>query len=174
MLNLSDKDFGGHLQPLLEKRELIISNWEGYIEKNPRTPELIALYKEANTKSSYSFPVLHEGKIMGYFCIEFTHKINELMNEDINRLRSICTQAGIALYHAELYLNTQEALQSRVELLNKFKNGIEKPVEEILKSSKVLSELEIERDKQKEHLNNIINSCNQLLELTKDIFDTKY
>lgn len=168
-LNLDDKDFGGYIQPLLDKRELIIPNWEGYIEKNPKTPELIALYKEANVKSSYSFPVLYEGTIMGYFCVEFTHKINELMDEDINRLRSICTQAGIAMYHAELYLEAQEALQSKGQIIEKVKSGIEKPVDDILKVSKILSELELKRDKQKEYLNNIINSCNELLELTKNI-----
>lgn len=169
--DFSSAEMGNHIQPLLDKRELIIPNWEGYIEKTPPASELVALYKEANVKSSYSFPVLYEGSIMGYFCIEFTHKINELLEEDINRLRSICTQAGIAMYHAELYLEAQKALQEKGEIIAKVKNGIEKPVDEILKTSKALSELECERDKQKEYLNNIINSCNQLLELTKDISD---
>lgn len=168
-IDFSDKSMGGHIKPLIDKRELIIPNWKRYLDENPKTPDLITLYEEAHVQSSYSFPVLYEGRIMGYFCIEFTHKINELMDEDINRLRSICTQAGIALYHAELYLEAQKALQSKGELIAKFKVGIEKPVDNILKTSKFLSELELERDKQKECLNNIINSCNQLLELTKDI-----
>ncbi len=171
--DFSNETTSGHIQPLLEKREILIPNWAGYIEKNSKTPELLALYKEANTKSTYSFPVLYEGRIMGYFCIEFTHKINELLDEDINRIRNICTQAGIALYHAELYLEAQQALQSKEELISKVKIGIEKPVDEILKTSRVLSELELERDKQREYLNNIINSCNQLLELTRDISNIK-
>lgn len=172
-VDFSIAEMGGHIQPLLDKREITIPNWDGYTEKNPKTPKLLELYSQANVKSSYSFPVLFEGRIMGYFCIEFTHKINELMDEDINRLRSICTQAGIALYHAELYLEAQKALQSKGEFINKVKNGIEKPVDNILKTSKVLSELELERDKQKEYLDNIIKSCNQLLELTKDIYSNK-
>lgn len=167
--DFSTPEMISHLQPLLDKRELIIPNWGNYVEKNMEPSKLVEQYKEANVKSSYSFPVLYEGKIMGFFCIEFTRRINELMDEDISRLRSICTQAGIALYHAELYLDAQKALQSKGELITKVKNGIEKPVDDILKSSKVLSELELERDKQKECLNNIIKSCNQLLELTKDI-----
>lgn len=170
-LDLSSEDFGGHIKPLQDKRELIIPNWEGYIEKNPETPELIALYKDANVKSSYSFPVLYEGEIMGYFCVEFTHKINELMDEDINRLRSICTQAGIAMYHAELYLEVQQALQSKGELIARFKSEIKKPVDNIMETSKILSEQILEHKKQQEYLNNIINSCNQLMELTKDISD---
>lgn len=164
-------EMDNYFQPLLDKREMIIPNWEKSMEKIPLSLGLVALYKEANVKSSYSFPVLYEGEIMGYFCIEFTHKINELIEEDINRIRSICTQAGIALHHADLYLKAQEALQSKSKLIIKVKNGIEEPVDNILKTSKVLSELELERDKQKEYLNNIINSCNQLLDLTRDITD---
>lgn len=170
-INFSNKDFGDHIQPLLGKRELIIPNWTGYIEKNHRTTELIDLYEQADTKSSYSFPVLYEGRIMGYFCIEFTHRINELMDEDINRLRSICTQAGIALYHAELYLEAQKAIQSKGELIIKVKNGIKVPVDNIMQTSKILSEQILEHKKQQEYLNNIVNSCEQLLELTKDISD---
>lgn len=172
-LDLFDASFGNHFQILLNKRELLIPNWEGYIENNTKTPELIDLYKEASVKSSYSFPVLYEDRIMGYFCIEFTNKINELMDEDINRLRSICTQAGIAMYHAELYIEAQKALQDKGALIVKVQSGIKEPVENIMESSKILSEKQLERDKQKEYLNNIINSCNKLLELTKDISDIK-
>lgn len=160
-----------HIQQLVEKRELIIPNWAEYIKKTSQTPEFIAFYEEANVKSSYGFPVLYEERKMGYFCIDFTHNIVELLDEDIARLRSICTQAGIALYHAELYLQAQEALQSKGAIIVKVKHGIEKPVETIITSSKALSELKLERDKQLEYLNNIIASCNQLLELTKEIND---
>lgn len=163
-LNLSDKDFGGHIQPLLEKRELIIPNWQKYIEKNTKTPELMALYKEANVKSSYSFPVLYEGRIMGYFCVEFTNKTNELLDEDISRLRSICTQAGIALYQAELYLEAHE-------LIATVQSRIKEPVDNIIKASKILSEQQLEKEKQQECLNRIIRCCNKLMELTKNISD---
>jgi len=170
--DLSGSIMGRHIQPLAEKREIIIPNWKGYIEKTSKNPEFIALYENANVQSSYGFPVLYEGRIMGAFCIEFTHKISELLDEDINRIRNICTQAGIALYHAELYLQAQEALQSRGDLIARVKSGIKEPVDNIIKTSKVLSELGLEHDKQLEYLSNIINSCNQLLELTKDISDT--
>lgn len=170
--DLSGSIMSGHIQPLVEKREIIIPNWKRYIEKTSKDAAFITLYENANVQSSYGFPVLYEGRIMGYFCIEFTHKINELLDEDINRIRNICTQAGIALYHAELYFKTQEAWKSRRELIARVKSGIQEPVNNIIKTSKVLSELGLEHEKQLEYLNNIINSCNQLLELTKDISDT--
>lgn len=169
--DVSGSTMRGHIQPLIEKRELIIPNWKGYIEKNPKEPEFISLYKDANVRSSYGFPVMYEGTIMGYFCIEFTHKISELLNEDINRIRNICTQAGIALYHAGLYMQVQEALQSKREFITRVRNGIKEPVDNIIRISKALSELKCEQDKQQEYLNNIVGSCNKLMELTKDISD---
>lgn len=160
------------LEPLLNKRELLIPNWNEYFDKHPQNEEFLELYKDTNLKSGYKFPVLYEGKLMGFFCLDYTHNFVELPDEDISRVRSICTQAGIALYQAELYATAQEALQSREVLIAKVKNGIEDPVNNILKTSKVLSEQKLELEKQQEYLNNIINSCNQLMELTKNISDT--
>lgn len=132
------------------------------------------LYKNANIKSAYKFPVIYEGHLLGFFCLDYTHDFVELPEKDISRVRSICTQAGIALYQAELYEEAQKALQSKGELIKKVKTGIEEPVDNILKTSKTLSEQELEHNKQQAYLNNIINSCHQLIELTKDISDITY
>lgn len=160
-----------HLQPLLEKRELIIPVWDEYIKTASENKDLMSLYKDADIKSSYSYPVLYEGTLIGYFCIDFTHKIVELSNEDIIVIRSICTQAGIALYHAELYLKAQEAIRTKEKLIAKVSEEIKEPVNTIIKNSKILSELELKREEQKEYFNSIIDSCNQLLELTKNIIN---
>lgn len=161
----------GYIQGLLENRERLIPNWKDYLEKNPQTPEFIEFFKQSNVKSSYSFPVLYEGARMGYFCIAFTSKVCELSNEDIKRIRSICSQAGIALYHAELYMKAQEALQVKSKIISRVKAELKEPVDNIIKVSKTLSEFELAREKQLEYLNNIINSCNELMELTKNILD---
>ena len=167
--DLSSTPIKEHIQPLIDKRELLIPCWNEYIQNNSKSQEFISIYEDANIESSYSFPVLYEGTIMGYFCIEFTHKICELLDEDIKRIRSICTQAGIALHHAELYMKAQAALQSKERIIEKVKCGIKEPVDNIIKTSKVLSELVLEHDKQLEYLSNILDSCNQLMELTRDI-----
>ncbi len=171
--DLSNSIMAEHMQLLMEKRERIIPNWKEYIEKHPQTPEFISFHSETKIKSSYSFPVLYEGTMMGYFCVAFTSKTCELTDDDIKRIRSICSQAGIALYHAELYLKTQEALQAKSRIIAKVKRSIQEPVESIIKNSKTLSEIELARDKQIEYLDNIINSCNELLELTKNILDVR-
>lgn len=164
----------GFLEPLLNKRELIIPNWNEYLKNHPQNEEFMELYKEANIKSGYKFPVIYEGKLLGFFCLDYTHDFVELPDEDISRVRSICTQAGIALYQAELCAEAQKALQSKGELIKKVKNGIEEPIDNILKTSKTLTEQELEHNKQQAYLNNIINSCHQLIELKKDISDITY
>ncbi|MDD3435809.1 MAG: PocR ligand-binding domain-containing protein, partial [Candidatus Gastranaerophilales bacterium] len=122
--DFSSSTMSAYIQPLIDGRELLIPNWKGYVENNPAPAEFTKLYEEANVQSSYNFPVLYEGRKMGYFCIEFTHKICELLEEDINRIRNICSQAGIALYHAELYMQAQEALQAKGQIIAKVKRGI--------------------------------------------------
>lgn len=169
--DFSNPTLKGFLEPLLNKRELIIKNWNEYIKNHPQDKEFIELYKDANIKSGYKFPVIYEGRLLGFFCLDYTHDFVELPDEDINRVRIICTRAGIALYQAELYTEAQNALQSKGKLIEKVKNGIEEPVDNILKTSKMLAEQELEYNKQQEHLSNIINSCHQLIELTKNISD---
>lgn len=162
------KDVGEHAQLLLEKREIKITDFDKYTSENPSMKkDLIPRYVDFDVKSSYNFPVLHQTDIMGYFCIEFTTRICELSNEDISRIRGICTQAGIALYHAELFLQAQQCAVSKEVPVSKISEQIKRPVNEILDLSLNLSKNEFERKVQMEYLNMIIDSCNQLLELTK-------
>lgn len=166
----SNKDISDHVQLLLGKREIKITNFDEYIKENPNISKgLMSRYGNFDVKSSYNFPVLHQNDIMGYFCIEFTNRVFALSDEDINRIRSICTQAGIALYHAELYLRAQQCALLKNSSITEISEQIKKPANEILDLSKLLSKNEFERKAQIEYLNTIIDSCNQLLELTKNI-----
>lgn len=165
-----NQDPNEHTQLLLEKREIKITNLDEYINKNPNIDKgLISRYVDFDVKSSYSFPVLHQTDIMGYFCIEFTNKIDKLSDEDINRIRGICTQAGIALYHAELYLQAQQCAFSKEASISELSKQIEKPAHAILDLSLRLAQNEFERKAQIEYLKTIGESCNQLLDLTKNI-----
>lgn len=157
-----------YIQFLLEKRELKIYSWDEYIKQNPKGQDFIDLFVDADVKSSYNFPVLYQQSIMGFFCIEFTRRTFRLSDEDIARIRSICTQTGIALYHAQLYLQAQQCINGGTNISEVF-GKIEEPVNEILDTSKLMSENEFERGVQIEYLNHIILACNKLLELTKDV-----
>jgi len=166
----SDPHVSEYIQPLLEKRELNIFCWDDYIKVNSKSQDFISLFVDADVKSSYNFPVIYEGKVMGYFCIEFTKdECIKLSDEDISRLRSMCSQAGIALFHAELYLKAQQAAVCKSEYIEKLPSKIEESVNEILDASTLLAQNEYERAVQVEYLNKIIQRCHQLSELTKDV-----
>ena len=169
----SNPDIKEHIQFLLEKREIKIPDWHEYIKQHPEKPESFrTIYENADVESSYNFPVLYQDKLMGYFCIEFTNRIYKLLDDDINRIRNICTQAGIALYHAEMYMKAQQSMFSKAEFIAKYAQNIEEPVNDIIETTELLSKNEFERIIQIQYLNHIINSCNELLELTKDVYDS--
>lgn len=151
------------MQPILEKRELNIYSWDEYINNNKKGEDFIKFFKNYNIKSSYSFPIIYQQNIMGFFCINFTKEANALSDEDINRIRSMCTQAGIALFHAELYSKANNCLKSRNSFIREIKN----PTNEILDISVLLSENDFEHTKEIEYLNKIINSCDKILNLTE-------
>ncbi|MDD3436765.1 MAG: PocR ligand-binding domain-containing protein [Candidatus Gastranaerophilales bacterium] len=176
--NIGEKSFIGYdwskpeirnyIQPLLEKREIKIANWEEYIQNHPEMNEAFrTLYEDLDIKSSYNFPVLYQDEIIGHFCLEFTQQVCKLSEEDFEKIRSICTQAGIALYHSELYLKAQECAISKESFVNEFFEKIKTPTNKILDTSMLMYHNEFERSVQLEYLNSIISSCNQLLELTK-------
>ena len=179
LANPSEKSFIGYdwskdsikdyFQAILEKREVKIFSMEEYIKEKQVDGDIINLLEEAKVKSSYSFPVLYQDKIMGAFCLDFTQKNFKLSDEDIDRIRNMCTQAGVALYHAALYEAAQQCFKSKKIISSEFSEKIKKPANEILDKSTLLSENEFERGVQIEYLNAIINACSQLLDLTKNI-----
>lgn len=118
-----------YIQPLIEKREFKIACWDEYVKKNVLSEDFKLRFEDANVKSSYNFPVLYEGTIMGFFCIEFVHEgCRKLSDEDISNIRNICAQAGIALYHAELYRKEKEtAERERIlrEVINKIRSSLD-------------------------------------------------
>lgn len=168
----SDESMNEYIQPLLEKRELKIFCWEDYIKENKKGQGFISRFEDARVNSSYNFPVIYEGGIIGYFCIEYTKETcNKLSEADVNRIRSMCTQAGIALYHAELYLKARHTAVFNETYIENISQKIEAPTKSILDSSTKLSQNEFPRNVQIEYLDSIINSCDKLLELTKNISD---
>ena len=159
-----------HIKPLTEKREIRIPNWPDYIEKsNLKGQHACFICDEFDIKSSYKFPVIYQDKMVGFFGFEFTKDFYVLSEDDVTRIRSICTQAGIALYHAELYQNAQKCYFQDKKTLSILAEKIKMPVEKIIETSTLLSQREFERNIQLEFLNCIIESCNELLELTKNI-----
>lgn len=165
----SQAEASGYIQPLLEKRELNIYSLDEYLEQNEKDQDFIYLFLNANVKSSYNFPILYQNNIMGFFCIEFTQQEVKLTEEDIQRLRNMCTQAGIALYHAKLYQQAQQLTFSKEIFLSEISDKIKKPTNEILEITTLLSENKFDRTVEIDYLNKIIISCNELIELTNNV-----
>lgn len=154
------------IQPLLEKRELNIYSWDEYIQQNKKGQDFINFFEGYNIKSSYNFPIVYQQNIMGFFCIDFVNEPKVLSEEEISRLRNMSSQAGIALYHAELYTKAQECFNLKEALTSEVYRKVREPVQGILDTSIQLTQQDFERENAIIYLNKIINSCNQLLELT--------
>lgn len=157
------------IQPLLEKRELNIDDFDDYIRRNPKGQDFIDFFITYDIKSSYNFPIIYENELLGFFCLDYIGKPNILSNEDISRIRSICTQAGIALYHANLYMKAKDCEISKKSFISNFSEKIRYPVREIIDISTLLSQNEFERMIEAEYLNKILDSCNYLLAMTTEM-----
>lgn len=154
-----------YIQPLLEKRELNIFCWEEYIRNNTKSYEFIKLFEDFKVKSSYNLPVLYQGEIMGYFCIEFTHgSCHKLSDEDINRIRSMCTQAGIALYHADLYNQAQENTRIQAEFMANTAKDCIPFLTSICELTGSLLSSDISKEEQSEKIIKINQIATQMLE----------
>lgn len=168
--NISASEF---IQPLLEKREFLIESLDEYIEKSNKSQDFISLFKDANIQSSYNFPVLYQGEIMGFFCIDFSKEIHKLSTEDINRIRSMCTQAGIALYHADLLTQIQESTKEKEKFILEIASGSKAILENIVEISSQMANTEAKCEEHIKHISRINDVVKQLLELTsKFITDT--
>lgn len=158
-----------YIQPLLEKRELHIYNWHEYIQSNIRSQNFINLFENKGIKSSYSFPVMYQQKIMGFFSINFIKRVHRLNDEDINRIRSICSQAGIALYHANLYIEAQKSVQEHTKFVNRLSGELKEPLDLIIEFSAIKSLHEIECAEEVKHLNLINDNAKKLSYFLEDI-----
>lgn len=160
------------IKPLLEKREFNIFCWDEYIQDNPKGHDLASFFESINVKSSYNLPVLYQGQIMGFFCIDFCKTdCQKLSDEDINRIRNMCTQAGIALYHADLFIKAQESVKIKGTLIANIANGANTLLNNILELSDAMSKTEEKCDDHISHLNKINKITKELLDFTDSITD---
>lgn len=169
-LDWSDGSFAEYIQPMLEKRELKIDCWDDFIKTNYKSPDFISRFENYNVKSSYNLPVIHEGRIMGYFCVEFTKNVCvKLSDEDINRIRGMCSQAGIALFHAELFIKAEEASKLKEMVITKITSGATSMLNNIVEISEEMSKTELQCDQHIEHMNHINEIVKKLLDFTENI-----
>lgn len=157
-----------YIQPILEKREFHIFDLDEYIKHKTPSLELINFLKSIGIKSNYNFPVIYQHKIIGFFSISYVRDIHILTSEDINRIRNICTQAGIAMYHADLYKEAQKSVQAHAEFINKLSIELKDPLTLIVKFSEDLSTQHFEREEEMQYFTNINDNAKKLLYFIDD------
>ena len=168
-LDLSNDSVQEYIQLLAEKKELKIPSWDEYMQDNQNNIDLLAFFEGANIKSSYSVPLTYQQRLLGSFCIDFTQKVYILSDEDINNIRNMCTQCGIALYHAELYQEAKALAKSKEAFITQMSHNLKTPLNVINGFSEILSRSEIHHDKLIEYLDGVNNSAQQVLDLTNYI-----
>lgn len=167
----SNESIQDDIKALIDKREMLIYDWEENIKKMKKSQEYINFFEGANIKSNYNIPVIYQQRLLGCFCIEFTQKICKLSVEDINSIRNMCTQCGIALYHAKLYLKTKELAQSKADFITKMSHNLKTPLNVITGFAEILAKSEIHHDKLIDYLNSVNVSAAQVLDLTNYIIN---
>lgn len=113
------KELRAFIEPLKKGKEVNFSDLDEYINKNHlQNTEIYKLFKSAKMNSSYNIPVQLQGKIKGYFSINYEKKGVALDKIHLNFLRIISEHLAFALYHAKLHENENLAL-NREKLLRK-------------------------------------------------------
>ncbi len=159
------------VQPLINREEVNIVNWEEYVETSEKRCGFVEEFMEANIKSTYNIPVVYKDNLLGFFALDFTREAKELSDDDMAFLRNIAHQMANGLFHSNLYISVEEASRKKGEFIANMSHEIKTPLNIIIGFSEVLSEVEFERSRQVEYLNNIKNSGKHLLNLTNDIID---
>lgn len=75
------------------------------------TPEE-GFLKEYNIKSSYNVPIYYANTLLGFIITFYTQDYKDLDKNDLEFLRTIATQAGIAINQAELYTTIQKTAEN--------------------------------------------------------------
>ncbi|MEI7474062.1 MAG: MASE3 domain-containing protein [bacterium] len=71
-----------------------------------------------NIKSSIVIPVIHSDQLLGVLAINYTKKQKHITEDDLNFVRVLANQSGVALYQARLYTNEKKSAE-REKVLRK-------------------------------------------------------
>lgn len=115
-INLAEPQYEYFYRTFMEKAEIIAPYWDKYIESSN---ELSLIYKDHlkpfGIKSGYIFPIEHAGDLLAVLYINFVKDIRVLSQDEVNGLRVLTGQIGVAISQATLYKEAQKkAEQERI------------------------------------------------------------
>ena len=125
-----------------------------------------------NIKSNYCFGLFDGDRFMGSFIVQYK-EVTHLNNDDINLLKSIVSQASIALKQAELYSQAQQASRAKSEFLASMSYEFRTPLNAIIGFTDMIRSgmYGALPDKISRHLDIVSKSSKHLLNLINDILD---
>lgn len=165
----SDPKIIEYIQPMIERREFNIPNWEEYIRQHPKSKDFIFLFEDASVKSSYNFPVFYQGDLLGYFCIEFTKEVKVLTENEINLIRNICSQTGVALHHSYLYEKIKNTLNKKDIYIQNMSVELKNQIKTAKSIVQKLVQTQMESEERERYVNKLHEICTTVTSITDRI-----
>jgi GAF domain-containing protein/signal transduction histidine kinase len=123
------------------KNEMNISDVDNYgWPKTYECAETKNWFKNIGIQSTYNIPILYSNELMGFFCIDYTEQKYDMKSEELEFLRILTKQCGIALYQSKLFdrerqlaerENSLRTITSSTLLSNNLEEAIKKSSTEI-------------------------------------------
>ena len=105
-------DFPHFAEMTIDKKDNIIKDTEKfYKEAGPEFEPEKQQLKKYNVKSDYGIAITYANQFIGILVSHFTEKKCDLGNEDLEFLRILAHQVGIAIYQAQLYEKEKQAVE---------------------------------------------------------------
>lgn len=107
--SLSDLDVADYSffeKQFKEGQEVLINSIDDFIESNNLKGSMDEYYLiKYNIKGGVGMPIKHGSETLGRLIIHYTHEDFHLDDEDVQYMRILATQLGIAIYQAKLFNN---------------------------------------------------------------------
>lgn len=168
---IEDYDWEIHIRKN-KKPEIAYSNIEDlkrdYNLYGTKAEEFLDNFK---VKSMIAIPIIYANTFLGFLVMNFVKAPRIIREEDINLVKIIANQAAIALYQAKLYAQAHESAAVKGDFIANMSHELKTPLNIIIGFSDILSNAELDRNKEIEYLKNINKSGRHLLDLTNDIIN---
>jgi signal transduction histidine kinase/transcriptional regulator with GAF, ATPase, and Fis domain len=106
----TEKNFPEFLSKLKKGKNIIIKDLEKTLSRKKLISyRAVKTLSMAGTKSDYGFLVKYNDQIMGILIIHFVNQKRVLTHDELDFLKILRDQAGVALYQAELYNKTKQS-----------------------------------------------------------------
>ncbi|MDD3012491.1 MAG: GAF domain-containing protein [Candidatus Gastranaerophilales bacterium] len=102
-----------YTQSLKKQSEININDLDKYIKRhNLENSDFEKLFRKWQIKSSYNIVIMYGQEIMGFFCIDYMKEKFKIGSNELEFLRTLANQAGIALYQSKLFNHLKQTAKN--------------------------------------------------------------